>query len=420
MQQFMFKSIKNRPSRNLLKQGICARTCGTTPGLFDIDEIILGERIESGRYCHVYEIKEFKQNHVSKCMMAQCTRDYMTKHVTRADEARYVIKFIKKEFMRSHKTFEKAAVHLSTDIDLMTTLNHKNIMRIKGLSTNGSEEYYNTGRHDAYFVILERLDETLDHRMKKWCRRAIRIKRSKPLRRLFNQQYLEEKHFLSERLQVAYEIAEALEYMHSHDIAFGHFTSESVGFNKRGSVQLYDLGDAAHVPFNGKIANEGPVPDRMHHFIAPEVMLGKGYSAKADVYSFSTLLCEIVLVSGDKERRSQAREAAVNLRRLRKIAGKEACAKMVDLLQRGWALKPEKRPSMKEIREAIKTTMHLLSVEGKGEPLVHCRRERMTQLFSPEQECCETESTDLGASYSESFTCIHESQQPCLSHDEEL
>jgi hypothetical protein len=50
-------------------------------------------------------------------------------------------------------TIEKAAAQLASEASMMTVLRHKNIVKIRGIASSGADAYYETGRHDAYFII---------------------------------------------------------------------------------------------------------------------------------------------------------------------------------------------------------------------------------------------------------------------------
>jgi hypothetical protein len=83
------------------------------------------------------------------------TKKLIAQQAANTKQQGYTIKTIKNSSFtdcpRQH--FEKAAAHLANEASMMTVLRHKNIAKIRGIASSGTEAYYETGRHDAYFII---------------------------------------------------------------------------------------------------------------------------------------------------------------------------------------------------------------------------------------------------------------------------
>ena len=147
---------------------------------------------------------------------------------------------------------------------------------------------------------MDRLYETLDDRMNLW-RQGISLARQEQhgLFTLFrkkedpNEKRLED---LQERLKVALEIAEALEYLHSLNILHRDIKPDNIGFDIDGNIQLIDFGLAKELKesdknINGKYELTGNTG--VWCYMAPEVAKGWAYDKTVDVYSFGILLWEI-------------------------------------------------------------------------------------------------------------------------------
>lgn len=369
----MMRGISSRllASSNKLKRkskDVPTREERNTVANFDITEVVVGHKLVSTIYSNVYEVKDFRQRHdvLVEGQRGQFARDMMCKQAKRKrnTEGRFAVKHIRPEYMESHQEFEVAATSLANEADMMAALNHKNIARLRGSSIHGTEAYYmTTGRHDAYFLIVDRCYDSLDQRLCKWRSRNDRMHLRK-LGGLLNGDK-REKDFLSERLQVAYDIADGLEYMHAHGIVHKNIHERSIGFSFEDQVQIRDLGEAMQIPRNGKAHESNKSRRRpFRDFVSPELEAGEAFSIKTDVFSFARLLCEILTLRRGQGGH-QSREGKACIREFRLLAHKIP-GKLLELLRRGISFNPEYRPSMADFRLAIEETLSALDPKRKN------------------------------------------------------
>lgn len=85
-----------------------------------------------------------------------------------------------------------------------------------------------------------------------------------------------------------YEITAALSKLHACSIMHWDIKCHNVMIDCEGHVKLIDLEFAKRIS-DWTYTRVGTVD-----FMAPEVILGKGYGLKADVWSFGVMLCEII------------------------------------------------------------------------------------------------------------------------------
>jgi len=89
---------------------------------------------------------------------------------------------------------------------------------------------------------------------------------------------------------IAFGIAEGMEYLHSQQIVLRDLKPSNIGFDFETGTQirLFDFGMARRVTecVSDEICGSPK-------YMAPEVMSGKGYSHKVDAYSFGVVLYEI-------------------------------------------------------------------------------------------------------------------------------
>lgn len=139
------------------------------------------------------------------------------------------------------------------------------------------------------FIIIDRLNETLQQRIETW-----RAKEACSKRRCATIQ--QRKKFLCERLRICFDICKTLQYLHSQNVIYRDLKAENLGFDSDGVVKLFDFGLAKELKddlksSNGKYKLSGNTGSRA--YMAPEVAKCWKYDNKVDVYSFGVLLWEM-------------------------------------------------------------------------------------------------------------------------------
>jgi serine/threonine protein kinase len=212
-----------------------------------------------------------------------------------------------------------------------------------------------------FFIIMDRLYDTLDKRIKQWNERYSTCKGN-----FFG--FGADKDALYqltvERLIVAYDLAAALAYIHQNKIIYRDIKQENIGFDVRGDVKIFDFGLAKSVKEElrakdsmGRLLHgynltprTGSIP-----YMAPHVAEGKPYDEKCDVFSFAILFWEILsLKKAFKGFSRRTFLVRVVRQKERPVISKRwpLCAPMI--LQEAWDDDPTKRPSMKRIAALIR------------------------------------------------------------------
>jgi len=180
---------------------------------------------------------------------------------------------------------------LSCEAELLSHLQHPHIIKLRGVAHNGAAAF--ADGPSGYFLVIDRLFETLDVRIKAWRDEADRKPRTGliPHDDMDPMDTDEMDIILDDRLFVGLQIAAALRYLHSHSIMFRDLKPCNIGFDVRGDVKIFDFGLACVVP------DDNPHDDLYvmsgagsPRYMAPEVLMLQRYNLKADVYSFSILL----------------------------------------------------------------------------------------------------------------------------------
>ena len=120
------------------------------------------------------------------------------------------------------KMMADAVADLVKEGVMLATLNHPNIVSLKAWAPTGIEGFHN-GRHDAFFLMMEKLQETLRTRITAWQKYA----RSNKVR------YVKHFHvqFIRKRFRVMLSIANALRYMHRRRILHRDLKPDNIGFD---------------------------------------------------------------------------------------------------------------------------------------------------------------------------------------------
>lgn len=181
-------------------------------GIFHRDELQLGELLGSGGFSEVYEVLNFNfsecGNRILSNSQVAARKQYQSAPLGTTGKSKYVIKHLKADLMDEFSLFCIAACDLVLEAQYLSRLNHENVLKIYGWSYGGAESFSN-GKHDDYFLVLERLNETLDNRIKSWKTR----KSNPPIAE-------NDGNTMRERTNVACGIAAALEYLHRKNIVF--------------------------------------------------------------------------------------------------------------------------------------------------------------------------------------------------------
>lgn len=144
------------------------------------------------------------------------------------------------------------------------------------------------------------------------------------------------------KLKMARDIASSLAYMHEMDIIHRDMKAENLLVDSEMNICIADLG-ISRVRSNRMTKGMGTP-----RYMAPELLEGREYSEKADVYSFAILFWEIL-----SEKLPFGEDCGTSWE-VAEVVGKggrppfdpEWPTKVTSLIERCWAQEPVKRPSM--------------------------------------------------------------------------
>ena len=255
----------------------------------------------------------------------------------------YAMKCLRPKIRSDVEQFLIGIEDLIHETAILANLDHPHVIKLHGRAASAGattkESVVNAFTlSDGYFILLDRLQETLEERIGVW-RTAARgdgVPAPWP-----------------HQLAAAGAVADALAHLHARRIVYRDLKSANVGFDAAGTPKLFDFGFAVALPAgDGRLRGICGTP----RYMAPEVGLGKEYGAAADVHSFGVLLWEIVALEtafrSVKNRKEMHRVVYVKGRRP-KLARHWPKA-LKDAMRGCWREEPEKRPAMDAVAALLR------------------------------------------------------------------
>jgi len=313
--------------------------------LFEKKDLQLGKRIGRGGFSDVYEVEGFNKARPARRSWTLrkdidiTLKNYKHDAADKNGRSKYVVKQLKSSKVQDPHKFCTAAADLVMEAHYLSSLNHENILSIRGWAAAGVEAYLD-GKHDSYFLILDRLEDTLDKKLEIWqSMRQMKIDDGSCN--------------LISRVKVAHQIASAVQYLHSKNIIFRDLKPNNVGFDEFGIVKIFDFGLCREMPeeldnVNDVYKMSGRIGTL--RYMAPEVALSEKYNQKVDTYSWALLFWYCLSLSKPYPRttRSQHLEQVCQYG-VRPAINSEWSETIHHLLEKSWAHDPYDRFTMVEV-----------------------------------------------------------------------
>jgi serine/threonine protein kinase len=257
-----------------------------------------------------------------------------------------------------------AFYYTASEARILFNLEHPNIIKLRAVSTCPQD----------YFLVLDRLYDTLQTRLKQWKTIA---KRQRSLVGILSSKS-KRIDLLQTRLFAAYDLTQAIGYLHDRRILHRDVKPENIGFDVRGDIKLFDFGLAREMP-DTKAADGGCY--HLSHmtgslrYMAPEVALGKPYNEGCDVYSFATVFHEMLslqkpykTISDERVFRKRVFENCERPRLEKKWP--KACR---EILEGGWTEDLSCRFSIADITTMLRSVV-VQFCDGDDSSIDHTRR----------------------------------------------
>ena len=160
-------------------------------------------------------------------------------------EKKLAVKYLKRKVMVNQRHFEHGAADLAQEAHFLSVLDHPHIIKLHGVTAGSVQTNVATGKECGFFITVDRLYDTLESRLEHW--RAEHEKSHQPgggrlFARMTAEHKEKKKQELRERIQIALEIAEAVEYLHDKEIIFRDLKPDNIGFDAQRCLKLFDFG----------------------------------------------------------------------------------------------------------------------------------------------------------------------------------
>lgn len=307
---------------------------------FHREEIDIGELIAYGGFSNVHEVHGF-----------HCPNPLPDRSSGKT-KRRYIVKNLNPKLAFNPKKLVVGAKDLVMEAHFLSSLDHENVIELRGWSAAGIGGFSETGRADGFFLVFDRLSETLSRRITTWRERAKEAKKGSLMKSRANLRM----QLFSERMQCAIDIASAVEYLHSKRIIYRDLKPANIGFDDDGTLKIFDFGLAVELP-------EGTDPDSTFNlagntgtsrYMAVEVIRKHPYNCKADVFSFSILLWELMALCKPYEGLvGQQVKECVSVFGERPAIPRTWPTHLRRLLRRGWNESIVDRPFMAEVKDTL-------------------------------------------------------------------
>ncbi|KAI2507309.1 protein kinase [Fragilaria crotonensis] len=145
-----------------------------------------------------------------------------------SEEEIWAVKRLHGNTVKTQETFYAGAVDLVSEARILNSLRHKHIIQLHGVSCDDASLKSSYDGDSKYSLYLDCLYGTVDERFDEDRRRyAPDQKRQDLINRIET---------------IALPIAEAMRYLHAHNLIYRDLKPTNMGFDANGTVKLFDFG----------------------------------------------------------------------------------------------------------------------------------------------------------------------------------
>jgi serine/threonine protein kinase len=339
----MIKASASRLRRECVDDRLIAtiEKSGTVGGLLH-SQIELGDKIGEGSFSNVFAIKSLHANNDNDRLLSRLRRSRSqderssnrSSSMNNQDDennnpipSRLVIKILKPSLIRRPSSLSICAADLVKEGAILASLgSHPNVVSLVAWTPTGLGGFGNSDcgiRHDSFFLVLSRLEKTLQDQLVEWRSDARELKATMVCSKANNdnattRQKEKTECCWQERFLIMKDLANAIKHVHSKGIIHRDLKPNNIGFDSSGTLKLFDFDVSRILPEDAKRYSSSSSSSRFsskssrcenenttfrltqhvgtQRYMSPECARGDPYNAKADVYAFGLVCHEILSV----------------------------------------------------------------------------------------------------------------------------
>jgi len=240
--------------------------------------LAFGQLLGEGGFAQVFEVT---RHPLSLFRIEAKENKYVHGKIKLFSCPRFAVKVVRQELLHHQDRFRKAADDLVNEARILSMLDHPNIIKLRALSSHSVRPLASENRYDEFFLVTDRLRETLATRIDRWK----------------NERTLTQSLLTTQKLSYALQLAQALQYLHSRNILMRDVKPDNIGFINDHTLQLFDFGLSRQLSTLKENCKEGGYQITICgtlRYLPKEVLVDGRHTLKFDVYSFAMVFWEML------------------------------------------------------------------------------------------------------------------------------
>ncbi|GKY93621.1 hypothetical protein MPSEU_000329500 [Mayamaea pseudoterrestris] len=385
--------------------------CAREHALLSRHEIMTGAQLGRGGFANVFEVRSIKVDAAidAKLTLPQqlARRQLSETCVSKCGVARYAIKHLQPQLYgtdrKAIKNFAVASADLVVEGAFLSRMDHEHVLNLRALPYEGIDALLQ-GKHDSYFLLLDKLDGTLDQSLQRWKLQSDCATTMSSISAATLTNSGTRSSSMDTKLEYALQLSEALEYLHENRILFRDLKPHNIGL-KDGKIRLFDFGLVREYPASARVEDVHLLSFvGTRRYSAPEIVNSSKYNAKADVYSWSLVLWEMLALERPFALHSvEDHRKAVCVNGERPELDHDAWpASVCELLRACWTANVSERLAIQETRTLLESIvearkMYLLAAKTTVIPnsgAIEVVEERKEELVDYDSDCSDSSRDD--------------------------